>query len=491
MRIFINNCDGYLGTALCADLSQINDEPSNLYGSLLGDGLPPNVERIVPRTNTPLLLQTITSCSAIIFDLHQADTSELEFVIKHLKLSTLSQPTTLILISSVNVWAKTKKVVQEREKKDPDEEAQIDVIPLSTTHLSNTFTDSDFHRRIPSAAYQDWKTMETLVLALNAKENLRTVVVGAGVLYGNDFSLSIPRHVRDCARLVKHLLLNESAEYILAVDRGNLSQASILTGIVGSMADNTALDSITPLEALLVDNADVLTLDLAVTPSKIMDDIHWWCEDGLQGENLDRVAQEFVKWRKILATKVLTYAPPFSGDLVNALAEAYRIPVVRVEEVIDTWLERNRPIVASEEEEEKEDTEEDAHYKIIDAEWKKAKSEQRSLECSLLRPILHERLISKACRFRGYVLDSYPLCVEDGERIFTEKVEEEKVDGEEGEEKVEGEQEEKEEGVEEEKEEEGEKVEEEVPVKKPAFPVLDLAPDAIGWINYTLMVCND
>lgn len=43
----------------------------------------------------------------------------------------------------------------------------------------------DKERRIPASRYQRWKTVETLVMSLDSKENITTYVICAGLLYGN------------------------------------------------------------------------------------------------------------------------------------------------------------------------------------------------------------------------------------------------------------------------------------------------------------------
>lgn len=44
---------------------------------------------------------------------------------------------------------------------------------------------SELERRIPSKRYEKWKTIETLVMSLNSKDNLTTYVVAAGAMYGH------------------------------------------------------------------------------------------------------------------------------------------------------------------------------------------------------------------------------------------------------------------------------------------------------------------
>lgn len=85
MRIFVNNVDGYLAGAICADLTKIS---KNLVGTrkLIRDELvPPMVKRIVPRVDVRRFLKAVTSCNVIVYDMHDADFEELELVVRMLQ----------------------------------------------------------------------------------------------------------------------------------------------------------------------------------------------------------------------------------------------------------------------------------------------------------------------------------------------------------------------------------------------------------------------
>jgi len=452
MRIFINNCDSYVGNALCADLRRADDVNNVIFGTQVSETLgtasasqAPDTVRLVSRSDPQVFLKTITSCTGIIFDLHEQDMEEMEYILKVLKLTDFEKPTTVVLISSVTVWGKTKITY---DKVQPEGTDPAEVEPET---VQVPFSDTDFRKRIPGPKFLEWKTIETLVMSLNSKENLKTFVLGAGILYGNGehtfhdiFRSSwlgkteqirviggdhkIPTiHVRDLARLVKHLIEDPSItdnKYILTVDRGIKTQREIIDGIVRIVSERTTpVETMDPNEALLVENVDALTLNLIFKPSKVLNKIKWWSENGLDDENIERSAQEFCKWRKLQPIKIQATAPPGAGlePLLERLSKYYMIPVIDVDQEVIDWIERNKP---PEVEEGEDPPEPDPLYEEITTKWSEAQKTQSHLDASLLSPIIEEKLKSNVCRFRGYILPNYPDTYENTTELYITKKEE-------------------------------------------------------------------
>ena len=73
-------------------------------------------------------------------------------------MAEFKQPTQIVLVSSVNTWARTP------------------------VEAGSALTEKDYMRRIPSAKFAEWKFYENLVLSLNVKNNLKAYVVGAGIM---------------------------------------------------------------------------------------------------------------------------------------------------------------------------------------------------------------------------------------------------------------------------------------------------------------------
>jgi len=212
MRIFINNVDSYVGKALCADLRSVLGQENRIFGTLQAEGEEASADlvknlglkRAVSKADNAKYLEDVLSCSLIIFDLHSSTADEVEAIIKHIKLAKLSHETTFVLISSVNVWAKTlrpdqlagyepAKSADEEDQADEEQEnnAALDAelksalavlpngelrLPSGATgrfkeqHRPKVLTDKDRDRRMPAPEYEHWKYLETLALSLGPKE---------------------------------------------------------------------------------------------------------------------------------------------------------------------------------------------------------------------------------------------------------------------------------------------------------------------------------
>jgi adenylate kinase len=226
-RVFVNNVDSYIGNALCLGLHDaVRSGASRLVGTLKGGEnimVPPNVKRIFPRVVPTQLLKSLVQCAVLIYDMHEADLEELEFVIQALQNGDFDKPVTIILISSVATWALTKvdrEPVPEPEKpptpppaegegaegeeapaaeapaadgegddleEEKEEEKRSSIKeekPKKPVTIPVLLGEDGFEARRPSAKYLGWHTLEQRLLALNRKDNVSAFVVAAGVLYG-------------------------------------------------------------------------------------------------------------------------------------------------------------------------------------------------------------------------------------------------------------------------------------------------------------------
>jgi len=472
MRIFVNNVDSYVGKALCADLRSAYGQDNKLLGTLLSgsaDSMAPlleslGVKRVVSRADQARYLNDVLSCSLIVYDLHSADIEEVEMVIKHLKVAKMEHETTFVLVSSVGVWARTKKeyvpIENDEEEEEPAEEE--DGAPREVKKRPMELTDAELDRRVPLAACESWKYLETLALSLSqSREKLRPHVVAAGVLYGNGeetfndlFQAAwltqatheiiypgenfIPCvHVRDVARLVKVIVTDSSVgRYLIAVDRARLTQSQIVHGIVSQIANKRDVP-IVPEGDSKSEFKDLMTMDLIMGPSAPMKSskFEWWCKEGLVA-NLEKVADEFTKWRNLRPIKMIIMGPPGSG------AERYG------DRVAERYLHADPPHYTFQgilQDAMAKDTENAARLRA-----KVEKLAEKPLGAKLplktRTRLVRARLLSNVCRYRGYVLRGYPESYEEAEALFTEPV---PVEGEEEEAPPEGEEEEEEEEEEE------------------------------------------
>eukprot|EP00435_Cladocopium_sp_Y103_P066885 s43_g29.t1 len=241
-------------------------------------------------------------------------------------MSEISHDLTFILISSVGVWSRTARGYEEFPKEElgsapeppagdeaapaapqePDaddaepagaEEAAVEeppAPPLRPVALKS----QDYVKRLPAPKFQEWKDIETQVLALKEKPGgaIRPYVVCAGVPYGNgeDAFLGLFKsawqsrptlriigegknfipmvHARDVARVTRHLLeVSPSLDYHLAVDRGEVTQKQLIQAVAQQF--NLPYDPapVTVAEAILAELADILTINLRFEPCDLME----------------------------------------------------------------------------------------------------------------------------------------------------------------------------------------------------------------------------
>ncbi|CAJ1344461.1 unnamed protein product [Effrenium voratum] len=496
MRIFINNADSYVGRALCADLRKVYDQENKILGTL-SQGAEADAEllesmgvkRVVSRLDKQKYTSDILSCSLVVYDLQSADVEDVEYVIKELKVAELKHDVTFVLISSVMVWANTRKqyvpVKDDEEEEDPvDEEGE----EVEVKKRPKELTDADLERRLPSPAHEAWKYLETLTLSLGSKEKLRPHVVGAGVLYGNGertfndlfkaawltqpiHKIIAPGdnylpcvHVRDVARLVRVVASDSTVgPYLLAVDHSRLTQANIIQGIINQISHKREVP-ICPAEEVDSDFKEVLSLDIILEPSAPLKDpsFSWWCRDGIVA-NIEKVAAEFCKWRNLRPIKMVVIGPPGCGAerLCAQVAGRYlheEPPHLTFDQIIADAC--SAPTRAA---------------RKLNKKVRKLEPGKK-LPLKLRTKLVQSRLLSNVCRYRGYILEGYPTSFAEAEALFMEKVREEGEEEEAEAEAEEGEDEGEEEGEEEADEEEEEEApppeeDEEDEEQRPKFKV--------------------
>jgi len=469
MRIFINNVDSYVGKALCADLRQVLGKDNRIIGTMTSDDLTVDmdaletmgVKRLVSRKDRTQYLQDVLSCSLIVFDLHSCKLEDAEEVIKQLKIAKLEKEVqtakgdvkkeernvVFILISSVNVWAKTKgDRVPVLEEGEEEEEEAVEGEEGAPAKIKKTkpkeLRDSDLDRRTPEQAslFEAWKYLETLTLSLSSKDGLRPHVIAAGILYGNGettfndlfkeawltratHSIIEPGdnyipcvHVRDVSRLTRVVVQDAKVgPYLIAVDKARLTQAQIVQGVVNKISTAREVP-IRPAEEVQSEFKDVMKLDLIMQPSAPMrsKEFPWWCKTGIV-DNMDRVADEFCKWRNLRPIKMVIIGPPGSGAEGFCQNVALRYlhedpPLLTFDSIVQEAMEvrdaSGEPTKAA---------------RILKRKVKKVEAKPGSrLPLKIRTKLVRERLLSNVCRYRGYVLEGYPQSAEEAEALFTE-----------------------------------------------------------------------
>lgn len=537
MKIFVNNVDGFLAGALCADLYKISHHIVGTRKGRQDDLVPPMVKRIVPRVEVRRLLKAVAACDVVIYDLHDADLEELELVLRALQISEIHHRMTFILISSVGVWARTQRgleevpIVQAEGTPGGDEaeaegegeggevaeaapeaeagEGEGEAAGTSAADTAAAVPDAppqmrpvalrseDYTRRVPAPKFQEWKAIETQVLSLKENATIRPYVVCAGVPYGNgeDAFLGLFKaawqtrdslrvigegknyipmvHSRDAARLVRHVIeVGPTLDYHLAVDQGDCTQKALVTAVAKQYSLSYEPQSVTVVEALLAELADILTMDLRLEPSALMqvempepppqasegeaegeagagypadgeadglteeakppDDeeeeekeeeeqpdinvmppFRWWSQKGIVA-NITQVSAEFTRWRRLQPVRICVTGPPGSGvsNVSQQLAELYNVPAVQLEELVEEQRNLETPLGQQVREQ----------LEAIQANLGNPKSQGPfALTAALTSQLLDHALGTKPGVHRGYILGGFPQTLEEATSAFIEE----------------------------------------------------------------------
>lgn len=307
MRIFVYNCNTYIGKALVKELRKDERGYNRIFGcQTAAGGAPPTVKRLSTRDDpkkAKKMEEAIRSCSVVVLDLFNCTLKDLYFVLSALKVDPKSNPPrrtgdiedpqgnkkdsmTFILVSSAMVWANTQleNLVEPAAAEPADGGEPVEGEAVAPSGPPTAFSEKYWQSRtpVPGSRYEQWKEMEKLVQACFSLEGsqVKAFTVGAGVLYGDgeetftqlfkDAWLGIENHtitasgtnhiptvhVRDVARLVRQVcykpdLNPESQPYFLAVDKidedgAAPTQAEIIKGIVGEVSGAREIPMIEP-----------------------------------------------------------------------------------------------------------------------------------------------------------------------------------------------------------------------------------------------------
>ncbi|KYO03176.1 putative P-loop containing nucleoside triphosphate hydrolase [Plasmodium gaboni] len=383
MKIFINNVNTYSGSCLCKTFDEIKNEKTEIYGTVDDQELSnddfimynyDNVKKIISKIPKDNIVKYILKCKLVIYDLHNTDLEEIEYVIRKLKYEKIKNNMTIILISSIMTWNKTKrkfikKIVEENkeitknqydnigdksgktnnnlEKKDNqnieknnektskkkdnkqnenyNKNNKILDHGVSNKHgniiknqdiksdlqqnlnekinkkekilyIPQIFNEKDYLKRISSAHFDEYKSVETLILSLNSMKNIKTHVVVSGLLYGNGESVFfsifknawlskdnhiidkgnnyIPViHIRGLCEYIKQLYISASKKkYLIAVDNQYITQKELIHTIASHLSGNMNFMHVSPHESIFYEHSEKLCVNLRFQCTNIYDD---------------------------------------------------------------------------------------------------------------------------------------------------------------------------------------------------------------------------
>lgn len=232
MRIFVHNCNTYIGKALVKELRKDERGFNRIFGcQTAAGGAPEAVKRISTRDDpkkAKRMEEAIRSCAVVVLDLFNCTMQDLHFVLQALKVDPKANPPkrmgdiedkdgnrkeslTFILVSSAMTWANSQlpEVVETPSPRDGEEGAEgaegaeegaaegaaegaEGGSPRSSPRPKagpKAFSEAMFEQRtpVPGSKYEQWRDMENLVRTCFSLEGsqVRSFIVGAGVLYGD------------------------------------------------------------------------------------------------------------------------------------------------------------------------------------------------------------------------------------------------------------------------------------------------------------------
>ncbi|KJP89734.1 hypothetical protein AK88_00694 [Plasmodium fragile] len=322
MKVFIHNVNTYTGSCLCETFKEVRNEKTEVYGTVVEPSKGKNglkydygeVTKVVSRIPKDNIVKQLLQCDLIIFDLNNTNVEELEYIIRKVKYEQLKKDITLVLISSVMTWNKTKRKFSLQgensytesvgETKGEHVSAEDSTYSGTTKHINvpEVFTEKDYMKRTPSRQYEQHKTIETLILSLNSRNKLSTYVVASGIMYGNGENIFFPIfknawlsadnhiidqgnnfipliHVKGLCQFVKEVYLRQPLrKYLIAVDDEHLTQKRLITTVGDFVSENSTYLSVSPHDSLLFDYAEVMCVNLRFSCSQL-----WEGSDG-EGE---------------------------------------------------------------------------------------------------------------------------------------------------------------------------------------------------------------
>ena len=344
------------------------------------------------------------------------------------------------------------------------------------------FKDKDYKLRIPAKKYYHYKMIETLALSAESNNSmLKTYIICPGFIYGHgedifyeyfkmawlmdpiklpiigDGKNSIPTiHIADLVSLIKRIIEKNPKpmdKYIFAVDRTKNRQ---LKNVITSISKSTGSGQVELLTNYvnLPNNIQVpayneLSISVKCKTSKVFDDekgddedqedfdkrsFKWHCEFGIP-DNLEKLREEFTKYRELKSLKIFITGPPASGKsyISERLSKFYNLPHIKISDIVEYGKALPEGDALGDEIRAKIEEQKDILFGEMEEAIKKGKNKQKKtdapldrnnikprLEIDLILKIFRSKLKENLCRNRGYILDGFPRSYDDALKCFYE-----------------------------------------------------------------------
>uniref|UniRef100_A0A7S0YXF2 Adenylate kinase n=1 Tax=Hemiselmis tepida TaxID=464990 RepID=A0A7S0YXF2_9CRYP len=451
LKIFIHELDGYLGNVLgdVAKKHAAEGEQPIICGSLIDPRNKPTWADEVVRGDDILgLKKALLASDVIVYDLTSSPkeaTSALKILLKYDYAENPEDETEKVMIgvSSLLSWAGNSEPLVDG----------VDGAPPTSGEL-NILTTQNADERKAHPDYKAQVAVENLVVKKGnvRKDKLRTYVVWSGLAYGcgegvlhSLFKCSwlgthkvlpilgsgankVPMiHVQDLAGVVLNVAKTRPADFstIVAVDRGEATIGEVVkaistvlqSGEVKNVGPDEYLEFMTQEKEPHINSVQLgLNVKMAFDRAEALgygpESESWVSGNGFVA-NIDKVVEEYRKWRGVVPIRVLFYGPPATGMhptedgkvmLARDFAEEYQVNYINVPDLVEEF--KAAPPFA--------EGGTDLGAKVAEA----TAEEGAEVPDELVTEMVQRKLQQPSCRNQGFVLENFPGTREAAEALF-------------------------------------------------------------------------
>ncbi|KAL7752798.1 hypothetical protein RI367_001800 [Sorochytrium milnesiophthora] len=375
----------------------------------------------------------------------------------------VDRPKTIVGVSSIMSWAKTKPV-------DPDD-------------TETPIAEDEYRRRKPHPNFRTHVQLEKEFVKLAKKGCYTPYVVFAGhpyhigdsifhymlqsawlgekevIVYGDGQNFLPMIHIDDLASVVVQLVeMTPDGKYFVALDDARSTYEDIAKAISATLG--TGRIKCVPKEEALMrrdftqTDYDMLTVNIRLDARNVKSlEPKWEYESGLV-ENVERFVREYKEGRGLTPLKIAVHGPPASGKTYYAkkLAKHYQIHLIDVDSVVKETIANMVPfrdgsplaiawadhVVGNQERrvnhannssgDEEQDENVDADRELLEELSEAAKNNNGKYPETHVVNFLRAKLSSMPCQNQGFVLDGYPTTTQEAMVLFKKDDDEEEPD---------------------------------------------------------------